>query len=78
MSSCQTLPSLQYTGALRVGRARRVAVVEHQRVAVGVAEERHVADARVEHLAVEAHAARFERRARRRDVVDVQRDRVAR
>ena len=54
-----------------------VAVVEHQRVAVGVAEEGHVADAGVERVAVKAHALLFERLAGRFDVVDVQRDRVA-
>ena len=59
------------------GDPRGVAVVEHQRVAVGVAEERHVAHARVERVAGEGHALRLERRARRFDVVDVQRDRVA-
>ena len=57
--------------------ARRVAVVEHQRVAVGVGEERHVADARVEGVAAKRHAARLERRARGGDVLDVQCERVA-
>ena len=38
---------------LTLGHPRRVAVVEHQRVAVGVGEERHVADAGVEDVAVE-------------------------
>ena len=35
-----------------LGHPRRVAVVEHQRVAVGIGEERHVAYARVEDVAV--------------------------
>ena len=55
---------------------RRVAVVEHQRVAVGVGEERHVADAGVERVGGELDAPRFERLARRGDVIDVQRERV--
>ena len=38
-------------------------MVEHQRVAVGVGEERHVADAGVEDVAHERHAARLELRA---------------
>src|SRR4051794_19469594 len=59
-----------------VGRARRVAVVQHQRVAVGVAEERHVADPGVEDVAAELDAALLEHRARGRDVVDVQREEV--
>src|SRR4051794_24746019 len=51
--------------------------MEHEVVAVGIREERHVADARVERLAVELHALRLERRARLRDVVAPQRPRVA-
>src|SRR4051812_14702632 len=58
------------------GDARRIPAVEHQRVAVGVGEERHVADARVERLAHELHAAGGELLACDRDVVDVQRDGV--
>src|SRR5689334_7443105 len=45
----------QRCSALRV--TRRVAVVQHQRVAVGIREERHVADAGVEDVAVEGDAA---------------------
>ena len=48
----------------RPSDARRVAVVEHQGVAVGILEERHVADARVEGLAVELDALRLELGAR--------------
>ena len=47
-------PGLQL---LTVALPRRVAVVEHQRVAVGVGEEGHVADAGVERVAGERHAA---------------------
>ena len=43
---------------------RRVAAVQHQRVPVGIAEERHVADRRVEGLAVEGDALRLELAAR--------------
>ena len=39
-----------------LARPRRVAVVEHQHVAVGVAEEGHVADAAVERLSLELDA----------------------
>ena len=49
-------------------------MVEHESVAVGILEERHVADARVEGLAEELDALRLELGARRGDVVDVQRD----
>ena len=42
----------------------RVAVVEHQRVAVRIREERHVADAGVEDLAVEDDALRLQLLAR--------------
>jgi hypothetical protein len=55
-------------------RPRRVAVVEHERVAVRIGEERHVADAGVERVAPERHAARLELGPRALDVVDVQRD----
>jgi len=53
--------------------ARRVAVVEHQVVAVGVAEQRHVTDAGVEGVAGELDALGLQLGARRGDVVDVQR-----
>ena len=49
-------------------------MVEHERVAVGVVEERHVADARVERLADELDALCLERCTRRLDVVDVERE----
>jgi hypothetical protein len=45
-----------------------VSVVEHQGVAVRIAEERHVAHAGVEHRAIELHAARLEFRAGVSDV----------
>ena len=56
-------------GSRLLGDPRRVAMVEHQRVAVGVGEERHVAHARVERVAGEADAAASSvgaRRVRRR------------
>jgi hypothetical protein len=43
----------------------------------GIVEERHVADAGVEHLALELHAALLERAPSRLDIVHVQGDRVA-
>ncbi len=55
----------------------RVAVVEHQRVAVWVRKERHVADARIEDLAAECHAAGLERGPRFGDILDMKGDRVA-
>jgi hypothetical protein len=42
--------------------------VEHQRIAVGIAEERHVADARVEDVAVELDPLGLELLARLGDV----------
>src|SRR5215212_2245943 len=54
-----------------------VAVVQHEVVAVRVAEERHVADARVQRLAVELHAALLQRGPCGGDVVDAERERVA-
>src|SRR5215218_2709698 len=54
---------------------RRVPPVEQERVAVGVAERRHVAHARVEDVAVERHALFLERPLRLRDVRHAQRDR---
>ena len=60
------------------GVARRVAPVQHQGVAVGIAEDRHVADARVEDVALERHAGLLERRARLGDVGDAERDLRAR
>src|SRR4051794_18445031 len=53
---------------------RRVPAVEHQRVAVGVAEEGHVADAGVEDLAVEPNATLFELGSRLGDVRHAQGD----
>jgi len=50
--------------------------MEHQRVPVRIGEDRHVADAGVEDVAVELHAPLLEHRPGRRHVVDVQRDRV--
>ena len=49
-------------------------MMEHQVVAIGILEERHVADARVEGLAEELDALRLELGARGGDVLDVQRD----
>src|SRR4051794_2932112 len=57
-----------------LGHARRVAAVQHQRVAVGIVEERHVAHAGVEDVAVELDAAALELRARGGHVLDVQRE----
>src|SRR3954466_11153978 len=57
-----------------LGDARLVAVVQQQRVAVGIAEERHVADAGVEDVAGEGDAALLERGARRGHVAHLQRD----
>ena len=48
---------------------RRVAAVQHELVAVGVGEDRHVADAGVEGVAEEGHALGLELRARRVDVL---------
>src|SRR3954454_17969427 len=47
----------------RLVRIGRVAVVQHELVAVGVGEDRHVADAGVEGGAEEGHALGLERRA---------------
>ena len=76
--SCSTRAVRDGRGVLRLaGRLpRRVAVVEHQRVAVRVGEERHVADAGVEDVAGEGDALPLESGAGRRDVADVQRDRA--
>ncbi len=51
-----------------------VTVVQHEVVAVGVVEERHVADPCVHDLADELDALCLELGARRGDVVDVQRE----
>src|SRR5580765_7014955 len=48
--------------------------MEHQRVPVGILEQRHVAHARVDDLAVERDALALQLRARRGDVVHVQRE----
>ena len=45
--------------------------MEHQRVAVGVGEEGHVADAGVEDLALELHAPLLELGTSGGDIVDV-------
>src|SRR5918996_172261 len=58
-------------------RERRVAVVQHERVALGVAEVGHVANAAVDRVAGERHTARLELRPSRADVVDLQGDRHA-
>lgn len=50
--------------------------MQHQRVAVGVLEEGHVADAGVERVAAELHAARLQLGACLRDVRHVQRERM--
>src|SRR4051794_26305134 len=52
----------------------RIPAVQHQRVPVGIAEERHMANARVERVALERAPARLEVGARLRDVGDAQRD----
>src|SRR3954452_5848581 len=46
--------------------------MEHEFVAVGVGEERHVADAGVERVAQKLHALGFERRAHLGDIVAAQ------
>src|SRR4051794_8935102 len=56
---------------------RCVAPVEHQLVAVGVCEERHVTDARVECVAEELHALGLERRTHFGHVVAAQGPRIA-
>ena len=56
----------------------RVAVVEHEGVAVGIGEERHVADAGIEDVAGERDAALLELGARCRHVLDVERKMIAR
>jgi hypothetical protein len=48
--------------------------MQHQRITVGVVEERHVADACVERLACELDAFALELRPRRADIWDAQRD----
>src|SRR4051794_31764604 len=63
--------------AARLRVLRGVAVVEHEHVAVGVAEVGHVADAAVDGVHLELDALGLELRARRLDVVDVERDRQA-
>jgi len=61
---------------LRAGSALgRVAMMQHDRVAVRVLEVRHVADAGVDRVAREGDPARFQRRARGGDVLDLQRER---
>jgi len=50
--------------------------MQHERVPVGIGEERHVADAGVEDVAHERHAALLERLSRGLEVVDVKRDRA--
>jgi hypothetical protein len=52
-------------------------VVQHEVVAVRIAEERHVAHARVEHVPEELHALALELRLRGGDVVDAERQPIA-
>ncbi|HEY7258294.1 MAG TPA: GNAT family N-acetyltransferase [Gaiellales bacterium] len=59
--------------SVRVGR--RVAVVQHERVAVGILEDRLVADAAVDDVALELHAPALQLRSGGRHVADAQRDR---
>src|SRR5215211_9546469 len=61
---------------LRVS-VRRVAAVQHELVALGVGEDRHVADAGVEGVAEEGHALGLELRAGRVDVLHAQWQRIA-
>src|SRR3954469_11202411 len=68
------LRPLSPTGRMLLGR--RVAVMQHERVALGVFEERHVAHAGVHRVGAELDAARLELAARRLDVVHVEGDRV--
>ena len=63
------------TAAGRALVLRRVAVVQRQRVAVGVQADRLPADAGVERLADETHALRLELLSRDGDVGDLQGDR---
>src|SRR5579862_6320271 len=77
-------PLLSSTGATGhnadasgVGHAWPVPMVEHQRVAVRILKERHVADAGVEGFAGKGHASTFERRSHRLHIVYMQRERVA-
>src|SRR4051812_9029913 len=62
------------TGRSAVRDPRDVAVVEHERVPVRVLEERHVADAGVEDVALELEPAGLEVRARLGHVLHVQGD----
>ena len=55
---------------------RRVAVVQAEHVPVGILEERHVADARVDRVGDELDALRLELRPRRLDIVDAERERM--
>ena len=55
---------------------RRVAMMNRQRVAVGIGEEGLVADAGVERVRFEFHAARFQLRPRRGNILDPELDRV--
>jgi hypothetical protein len=48
--------------------------VQHERVAVGVAEERHVTDPGVERVALELDTFRFEIGSRLRDVLHLERE----
>ena len=58
-------------------RRRRVAVVQDQHVAVGIVEDRLVADAAVDDVAAELDALRLQPGARRRHVVDAEGERDA-
>jgi hypothetical protein len=49
-------------------------MVKHQVVSVGILEQRHVADARVDCLTIELHTFRLELCSRRRDIRDPERN----
>src|SRR3954452_8609529 len=65
------------SSSLLLGRLRRVALVQHQRVRGGSAEERHGADGGDERVHPQLPAALLEFRPSGRHVFDVERDRVA-
>src|SRR5947209_4596748 len=69
--------SFSYAASASLRLIRRVPLVQREPVAIGIEERRHVANARVDGLAVELDALRLELGARGLDVGDVeQRDRV--
>src|SRR3954454_14666658 len=73
-ASTRELHPWSLTGRMLLGRC--VPVMQHQGVAIGIREDRHVPDARVHRVGVERDPARLELAARGLDVVHVQRDRV--